>query len=115
MVAHGSVPPPTCAPTPPLLLPGREPAPLLNLTILASGWTYSVSIPSAAPISAVVGCVRLATPDLIGAVNDLYVVPLRAGVAGAVVDMIVWMTSIRRHSINGRRRGTGVGGFFDGE
>lgn len=70
----------------PELLLGREP-PVLNLIMFARGWTYSVSMPSAAPISGV-GVVRVETVSLGGTVKER-VIAMRRGVAGSGVHGVV--------------------------
>lgn len=99
-VAHGKVPG-TCCPLAlglevPALLPGREGKLVVNLTIFPFGCTYKVSIPSAAPISAL-GAVRLVVATLEGRVKDRVKGVLRSvfsGVVGAVVDIVATLRRI---------------------
>lgn len=78
----------------PMLLDGRDPGPdVLNLIMFAFGWTYSVSMPSAAPISAVGTVCREVVCILDGTVKDRFV-DMRlgaadSGVEGVVADMVV--------------------------
>ncbi|KAI7287968.1 hypothetical protein KC345_g287 [Hortaea werneckii] len=94
---QGMVPPAKSPPAgrgDPMLLDGRDPGPdVLNLIMFAFGWTYSVSIPSAAPISAVGAVCREVVCILDGTVKDRFV-DMRlgaadSGVEGMVADMVV--------------------------